>query len=152
MNNKTLFVIGVLILVLGVGFVAYNTGKNNQVKNVVVQQNPIPTSIPEPIPTPNPTQKPSNKTITTSLGQQFTLKQGQTAKISSIGLEVEITEFYNSPCTGQCVWSGVGLGFEYRLNGEVQKGITLVQAFGYQTTIIKTDYETYANLIVEKIK
>ena len=82
----------------------------------------------------------------------FRSKQGQTAKITNTGLEIEITAFYNNPCKGVCVWSGVGIGFEYRFNGEIQKGINLVQAFGYQTTIVKTDHETYANLVVEKMK
>lgn len=88
-----------------------------------------------------------------SLGKEFTLKKNQTAQIMNTGLEVKITEFYNSPCPDgvQCVWSGVGIGFEYRLNGEIQNGIDLVQAFGYQIKVIKTDYETYATLTVEKI-
>jgi len=99
-----------------------------------------------PVPTLSP--------ITVSLGQQFTLKKDWVAKIADTGLEVEITAFFNSPCPAkvQCVWSGVGIGFEYRFNGEVQKGIDLVQAFGYQTTIIKTDHEIYADLVVEKMK
>ena len=98
--------------------------------------------------------KPKNNTVSVSLGQQFTLKKDQVAKIVDTSLEVEITAFYNSPCpTGvQCIWSGVGIGFEYRFNGQAQNGINLVQVFGYQTTIVGTNHETYANLIVEKMK
>ena len=89
-----------------------------------------------------------------SLEQQFTLKKGQVAKIVATGLEVEIKAFFNSPCPkgAQCFWSGVGIEFEYRLNGQKQKGINLVQVFGYQTTIVKTDYETYADIVVGTIK
>ena len=91
-------------------------------------------------------------TISVSLEEQFTLRKNQVAKIGDTGLEVEITAFYNSPCSAgaQCLWSGVGIGFEYRLSGQVQKGIDLIQAFGYRTRIIKTDHETYADLVVEK--
>lgn len=92
----------------------------------------------------------ANNNMTVLLGQPFTLGKDQIIKIANTGLEVKITDFYNSPCV-QCIWSGVGIGFEYHLNGLVQKGINLVQAFGYQTTVIKTDNKTYANLIVERI-
>ena len=101
---------------------------------------------------PAPTEQPNNDRVLVSLRQQLTLKKGQVAKIANTGLEIEITAFFNSPCEGQCFWSGVGVEFEYRFNGEVQKGINLVQAFGYQTTIVNTDHETYANLVVEKMK
>lgn len=104
-----------------------------------------------PVPTPK-----SQTTVptTVSLGQRFTLKKNQFVKIASTGLEIGIIEFYNSPCPkgAQCLWSGVGIGFEYRLNGEVKKGIDLVQAFGYQTTIVKTDHKTYADFIVGKMR
>jgi len=96
----------------------------------------------------------TNNSLTVSLGQQFGLKKNQFVKIANTGLEIGIIEFYNSPCPkdAQCFWSGVGIEFEYHFNGEVQKGIDLVQVFGYQTTIVKTDNETYANLVVEKMK
>lgn len=136
MSQKGLvkIILGIIIVILAstVGYLAITQGEI------------FPSSISGP--------KPKNNTV--SLGQQFTLKKGQTTKIANTDLEVGITEFYNSPCSKdvQCFWSGVGIGFEYHFNGEVQKGIDLVQAFGYQITTIKTDYETYANLIVEKMK
>lgn len=109
---------------------------------------------PAPTPILSPTPAAGSKEKIVSLGQQFTLKIGQVAKVTNTGLEIEITAFYNNPCPAgmECLWSGVGIGFEYRLNGQAQKGIDLAQAFGYQTTIVKTDHETYANLIVEKMK
>jgi len=88
-----------------------------------------------------------------SLGEPFTLGLNQVATITDTGLEVEITGFINSPCPkgAQCIWSGVGIDFTYRLNGKVEKGVNLTEAFGYQVVIGETDYETYANLTVEKI-
>jgi hypothetical protein len=88
-----------------------------------------------------------------SLGQPFTLGKNQIATISDTGLEIEITGFVNSPCPkgAQCFWSGQGINFTYRMKGKIESGINLMQAFGYQAVLGETDYETYANLIVEKI-
>ena len=109
-------------------------------------------SFPAPIPAPAP--EPQTDPITISLGKEFTLSKNQVAKIADTGLEIKIIQFYNSPCPkgAQCIWSGIGVALEYRLNGEVQTGIDLAQAFGYQAKIVKTDYETYAILIVDKEK
>ena len=137
MNQKgfsnIVFIILVVILVGTAGYLVFNQGN----------------SVPAPVPSPIPASGSKNNTV--SLREQFTLKKGQVAKIADTGLEVGITAFYNSPCPAgvECFWSGVGIEFEYRFNGQVQKGINLVQAFGYQTTIVKTDYEIYANLVVE---
>ncbi|OHA47266.1 MAG: hypothetical protein A3A80_03810 [Candidatus Terrybacteria bacterium RIFCSPLOWO2_01_FULL_44_24] len=89
-----------------------------------------------------------------SLSEEFTLHKNEAVVIADTGLEVKITEFYNSPCPSgaQCIWSGIGIGFEYRFKSQVQKGVDLLQAFGYQITVIKTDYETYATLIVKKME
>ena len=76
------------------------------------------------------------------------------AKIIDEDFEIKITEFFNSPCPegSQCVWEGVGIAFEYYQGREVETGIDLVQAFGYETTIIHSDYETYARLSISKIE
>lgn len=99
---------------------------------------------------PKPISSTSSKPITVSLGAEFTLHEGQTAKVGDTGLEVTVLKFYNSPCPpkGQCIWSGVGVGLQYRLGAETKEGIDLVRAFGYRTEIIKTDYKTYATLKV----
>jgi len=91
-------------------------------------------------------------TITVSLGENFTLKKNQVAKIGNTGLEVKIVEFYNKACESECIRSGAGIDFEYYFNNEIQKGINLVQAFGYQVKIVMTDYKIYATLSVDKIK
>lgn len=147
MNQKGVAnIILVVIIVVFAGAVGYIVLNNQKVS--------------APAPTPatnkdsNSTPVPQNGLLIVSLGQQFTLKKNQFVKIANTGLEIGVTEFYNSPCPKgvECFWSGIGIGFEYRFNGEVQKGIDLVQAFGYQITIVKTDYETYASLVVEKTK
>lgn len=93
------------------------------------------------------------ETLYISLSEEFTLHENQSAIIENDNYEIKITKFFNSPCPDdvQCIWSGVGIAFEYTYNGEVKKGTDLVQAFGYQTTIIDTDHETYAKLKISKI-
>jgi len=116
------------------------------VSGCAIRQSPATNTVPtSTIPVPG------DGVVLAALGQQFTLREGQIAKISSSGLEIKITRFYNSPCPAdvQCIWSGVGIDLEYRLNGQIQKGIDLVQAFGYEITIVTTDHETYADLIVK---
>ena len=87
------------------------------------------------------------------LGEEFILGKNQTAEIKDEGLKIKIIEFYNYECppNAECIWSGIGIEFEYYYNGETKKGMNLVQAFGYQTNIIDTDYKTYANLSITKI-
>jgi len=126
--EKTIFIIIVVILIIGVvGALIYQEiSKNRDI---------------------------DTNTLSVSLGEEFTLHEKQSAKIENEGLELKITEFYNSPCPErvECIWSGIGIGFEYSYNGEIERGINLVKVFGYKTTIIKTDYETYAILKIEKI-
>ena len=104
------------------------------------------------IPTHTPTP-PTTASSTAALGEQFTLGKDQSAKITGTDLSVKVTAFYNSACPANavCFWSGIGVGLEYTFKGEVKNGIDLVQAFGYQTKIINTDYKTFATLMVEKI-
>ncbi len=82
------------------------------------------------------------------LGEEFTLHKNQLAIVKNTDHEITITQFFNSPCPdgAMCLWSGVGITFKHTFKGEVREGLNLLQAFGYQTTIIDTDHETYAKL------
>lgn len=93
----------------------------------------------------------NNKTFF-DLGQEFILHENESVSITNENLQIKILNFYNSPCPkgAQCIWSGVGVELEYSQNGQQVKGIDLKQAFGYETNIIWTDYETYAKLVVKK--
>ncbi len=86
------------------------------------------------------------------LGDEFTLNESQRVRLEGTGFELRIVRFFNSPCPpdAECVWSGVGIAFEYRYNGQVKRGINLVKAFGYRTIIIRSDYESYAVLRIER--
>jgi len=92
-------------------------------------------------------------TVIALLGKAFMLKEGQTAVISGTDLEVTVTKFFNNPCPVdvRCVWSGIGIGFRYSFGGKTAEGTDLVKAFGFQTTIVDTDYETFAQLVVERV-
>ncbi len=96
----------------------------------------------------------SNKTQYVQLDNSFILNKNQKAVISEENLEVKITHFVNSPCPkgSQCVWSGLGITFEYSYNGKTESGLNLTQAFGYEVKVIDTDYETFAKIKVNKIK
>ncbi len=104
-----------------------------------------------PLPSPPPAHVLKNEPVL--LKEQFTAKKNQLISVANTDLQIRITNFYNSPCpaNAECFWSGVGVELEYIQNGKSQKGMNLLEAFGYHTTIIKTDYETYADLIVERM-
>lgn len=94
----------------------------------------------------------SQNQFSVALGKEFELKNGQKAKLIGTGLVVEILNFFNQPCPPnvKCIWSGIGIEFEYRFNGQSKRGINLVKAFDYKIAIIKSDYESYAILKVDK--
>jgi uncharacterized protein YydD (DUF2326 family) len=85
-------------------------------------------------------------------GDEFTLKENQRVRLEGTGFELKILRFFNSPCPPdvECVWSGIGIEFEYRYDGQVKRGINLVKAFGYKIIILRSDYESSAVLRIER--
>ena len=65
----------------------------------------------------------ANNVMPLTLGQKFTLKKDETAKLTDAGLEIRIMQFFNNPCaeTVQCVWSGVGVQLLVSMNGRHKK-------------------------------
>lgn len=94
----------------------------------------------------------SNNPLYVDLGQEFTLREGGTATVDSV-LGVRVLKFIYAPCTdgAQCVWSGLGVDFEYAFQGETTHGVNLSQAFGYQLRVVDTNYQTYAKVSVSKM-
>src|SRR3989344_8948600 len=88
-----------------------------------------------------------------SLGEEFALEEGQSITIKDTGLQVRILEFSNDDCEPDmvCIWSGQGINFEYTYNGETQTGVNLVQAFGHKTSVVDTDYATFALLMIRLV-
>jgi len=103
--------------------------------------------------TPAESHESWDATFLASLGEKFTLGEGEVAEIGDTGLQLRISQFFNDPCGGEginCFWSGVGIAIDYRFNEDIQSGINLVNAFGFPVTIIETDHETFATFIVEQ--
>ncbi len=91
-------------------------------------------------------------TLHAGLGEEFVLHKGQSAIIEPDGLEVKLVDFIYSPCPPDavCVWSGLAVILEYRINGQLVNDTELAKTFGYKTEIIDSDYKTYAKLKVVK--
>ncbi len=85
------------------------------------------------------------------LGTEFTLGKNESAIVQNAGYKITVTNFFNSPCPegAMCIWSGIGIAFKHTLKGEVKEGVNLTEAFGYKTSIIDTDYETFAKLKIQ---
>jgi hypothetical protein len=84
------------------------------------------------------------------LGEKFTLHRGEKAVLEGSCLEIEILRFINQPCPpkAKCVWSGVGIEFEYQCRGQVKRGLNLVKAFGYNITVVESDYASYTVMAI----
>lgn len=87
-------------------------------------------------------------------GQEFTLKKGQSAKLTNADFTVLVTDFVNSPCpeNAQCFWSGTVVNFVLQSGGQkfseqLMKG-SFAQMFGYKVELTDTDYETFAKFKV----
>ncbi len=94
----------------------------------------------------------SHDDLFVKLGEEFVLGENQGAKLEGTGFGIRILKFFNNPCPPnvECFWSGIGIQFEYRYDGEVKSGINLVKAFGYRTTIVQSDYKSHAVLRITK--
>ena len=94
----------------------------------------------------------SQRYVSARLGEEVTLVENQGVILEGTGLKLKILKFFNTPCPPnvECPWSGIGIEFEYAFNGQVRRGINLVKAFGYRTTVIRSDYETYAVLRITR--
>ena len=95
--------------------------------------------------------------VTASLGQRFTIGETHFTIIEEEGLEVRVLEFINSSCPegAYCTWTGKRVDIEFTKDNEiVYKSFDLEDdfrfVFGYKVTMLKTDYETYVDLKVEK--
>ncbi len=100
-----------------------------------------------------PNQVITKKTIDINLGEEFILEKGQSAYYAGDDFKITVNDFFNSTCNvgSRCVWTGVGIAFEYSHNGIIEKGVGVDRAFGYQTAIIDSDYKTYSKLKISKI-
>jgi hypothetical protein len=94
-------------------------------------------------------------TIEVELGKQFKLTLGDTAhlKDGDTDIYLEVTEFINTGCPEDvvCIWSGYGVSYKLTVGDKVYEnyvGHPLVSP--YYVNRISTDYESYAEYILEK--
>ncbi len=83
-----------------------------------------------------------------SLGEEFRLKKGETAKLKGRKVTLKITDFIHSPCpaNAECVWSGLDVKYELTVNDISYSKDTKT---GYDVVETKSDYKTYANFIIK---
>jgi len=120
--------------------------------------NPAPTSTsPTPTsttPTEIPTTEPSSNAKMVSLGEEFTLKKGETARVKGLNVFLKVKDFIYSPCPkgAQCFWSGLAVVFELTVDGKVYNASigNLPPKAPYDVFVKKNDYKTYANLVIDK--
>ena len=95
---------------------------------------------------------PADETLLVSLNEVFVLHKNQAAIVKEEDLQITIRDFMYAPCPEGvvCIWSGLGIVFEYRHKNEIKKGVNLTNAFGYEIDILETDYQTYATLKVSQ--
>ncbi|MBI2635481.1 MAG: hypothetical protein HYW79_02975 [Parcubacteria group bacterium] len=94
----------------------------------------------------------STPASTVSLGQEFTLKKGETARVKGLNVFLEVKDFIYSPCPedSQCVWSGLAVVYELTVDGKVYGSSfdNPPHEAPYDVFVKKTDYKTYATFII----
>jgi len=145
MNQKeSLSITIVLGIVLVAGIVGY------LVFDQRTTTSPVPTSTPTPAQTP--TTNPDFSTITVSLGQEFTLKKGETARVKDSDVFLRVKDFIYSPCPrdSQCIWNGMAVIYEISVEGKIYNVSTgsLPQEVPYDVFIKNTNYKTYATFVI----
>lgn len=155
MNQKGFVNIAIIIgVVIIVGIAGY----------FVLSQRTTTSPVPTPTPT-SPTSTPSTQTqtpttdsnssaIVVSLGQEFTLKKGETARVKGLNVFLKVKDFIYSPCPkgSQCIWSGLAVVYELTVDGKAYNAPmgNLPPETPYNVLVKNTDYKTYATFIIEK--
>ena len=119
---------------------------------------PLPTPTPTPpiststTPTQTPTTNSGSSTITVSLGQEFTLKKGETARVKGLNVFLKVKDFIYSPCPkgSQCIWSGLAVVYEISVDGKVYNASmgNPPPEVPYDVFVKNTDYKTYATFVI----
>ena len=106
-----------------------------------------------PTPTPPPTGS-DTRVITVSLGEEFTLKKGETARVKDLNVFLKLKDFIYSPCPkgARCIWSGLAVVYELTVDGKVYSAPmgNPSPETPYNVLVKNTDYKTYATFIIEK--
>lgn len=149
------FIIGILVIA---GIAGYF------VLSLQTTISPVPTPTPtstSTTPTQTPTTESGSSTITVSLGEEFTLKKGETAQVNGLSAFLKVNDFIYSPCPKglQCIWSGLDVIYDLTVDGKVYGSHrsdldnpphkTLYEA-PYDVLVKGSDYKTYATFAINK--
>ena len=120
MNQKGFINIAVIIgIIVVAGITGYFVLTQRTPPNLI----PTPTSPTSTSTTPTeiPTTEPSSNAEMVSLGEEFTLKKGETARVKGLNVFLKVKDFIYSPCPkgAQCFWSGLAVVFELTVDGYV---------------------------------
>jgi len=105
-------------------------------------------------PTQTPITDSESSRVMVSLGEEFTLKKGETARVKDLNVFLKVKDFIYSPCPrgAQCLWSGLAVVYELTVDGIVY-GSSLdnpPRDAPYDVLVKKTDYKTYATFVINK--
>lgn len=81
-------------------------------------------------------------TYTVKLGDKFTLKKGESARLKDRDVELLVTGFVNSPCPkdAMCVWSGLDVMTVLTIDGKQSRPYET----HYNVNLLESDYKNYA--------
>lgn len=92
----------------------------------------------------------------TNLNTKTRVKLGQTVKLKYDNVSVTIDKFLNDPCPeGQkCYGSGQFADYKFTVNGKgyFANSLSTAKAEEYSLETVSSDYETYADIIITKLK
>jgi len=119
----------------------------------------VPFALALDVPSQTSTTEPSSNVKIVSLGEEFTLKKGETARVEDLNVFLKVKDFIYSPCPKevQCIWSGLAVVFELTVDGKVYGSLfdnsphnVPLHKSPYDVLVEKTDYKTYATFVINK--
>lgn len=88
-------------------------------------------------------------TYTVKLGEKFTLKKGESARLQGRDVELLITGFVHSPCpkNAMCVWSGLDVITVLTINGKKVRPYET----HYNVNLLESDYKNFAAFTITDV-
>lgn len=89
------------------------------------------------------------KLINISFGEKFSLEKGDIAYLRDINAELYLKGFTYSPCPEgmQCVWSGLAVHYEFRVNGKIYTDAEPL-SIPYEIEVGKSDFKSFSEFTV----
>ena len=155
MNQKGFVNIAIIIgAVVMAGIAVYFILSRRTITSPAPTPTPTPQTSTSTASTQTPTANPDSKAIAVSLGQEFTLKKGETARVKDLNIFFKVKYFIYSPCPkgSQCIWSGLAVVYDLTVDGKVYNASigNLPPEVLYDVIVKETDYKTYATFVINK--